>query len=73
VDLSHGDVDAFPPHPVAAETFVAAAGNRRTGRLHPVPGDAGGAPAPSGRLVVLTSAPFDPQYEFIITSGTQAH
>jgi aspartate/methionine/tyrosine aminotransferase len=71
VDFSHGDVDAFPPHPAAEATFVAAVGEGGRAAYTPYRGNAGVRRRLAGRLAALTGAPVDPETELIITPGTQ--
>jgi aspartate/methionine/tyrosine aminotransferase len=71
VDFSHGDVDAFPPHPAAEATFVAALGEGGRAAYTPYRGNAGVRRRLAGRLAALTGAPVDPETELIITPGTQ--
>jgi len=72
VDFSHGDVDAFPPHPAAEAAFVAALGEGGKAAYTPYRGNAGVRERLAGRLAALTGAPVDPHHELIITPGTQA-
>jgi aspartate/methionine/tyrosine aminotransferase len=71
VDFSHGDVDAFPPHPAAEAAFVAALGEGGQAAYTQYRGNAGVRQRLAGRLAALTGAPVDPQHELIITPGTQ--
>jgi aspartate/methionine/tyrosine aminotransferase len=71
VDFSHGDVDAFPPHPAAEAAFVAALGEGGKAAYTPYRGNAGVRERLAGRLAALTGAPVDPYHELIITPGTQ--
>lgn len=71
VDFSHGDVDAFPPHPAAEAAFVAALGEGGRAAYTQYRGNAGVRERLAGRLAALTGAPVDPQHELIITPGTQ--
>jgi aspartate/methionine/tyrosine aminotransferase len=71
VDFSHGDVDAFPPHPAAEAAFVAALGEGGPAAYTRYRGNAGVRQRLAGRLAALTGAPVDPETELIITPGTQ--
>ena len=71
VDFSHGDVDAFPPHPAAEASFVAALAEGGRAAYTRYRGDAGVRQRLAGRLAALTGAPVDPETELIITPGTQ--
>jgi len=71
VDFSHGDVDAFPPHPAAEAAFVAALGEGGRAAYTQYRGNAGVRERLAPRLATLTGAPVDPQHELIITPGTQ--
>ena len=71
VDFSHGDVDAFPPHPAAEAAFVAALGEGGRAAYTQYRGNAGVRQRLAGRLAALTGAPVDPKHELIITPGTQ--
>jgi aspartate/methionine/tyrosine aminotransferase len=72
VDFSHGDVDAFPPHPATEKAFVAALAEGAQAAYTQYRGNAGVRQRLAGRLTALTGAPVDPQRELIITPGTQA-
>ena len=72
IDFSHGDVDAFPPHPAAEAAFVTALGEGGRAAYTQYRGNAGVRQRLARRLTALTGAPVDPQHELIITPGTQA-
>src|SRR5258705_5983133 len=71
VDFSHGDVDAFPPHPAAEAAFAAAVSEGGRAAYTRYRGNPGVRDRLSGRLAALTGAPVDPENELIITPGTQ--
>ena len=72
VDFSHGDVDAFPPHPAAETAFAAALSEGGQAAYTQYRGNSGVRQRLSERLAALTGAPVDPENELIITPGTQA-
>jgi aspartate/methionine/tyrosine aminotransferase len=72
VDFSHGDVDAFPPHPGAAPAFNAALAEGGEAAYTRYRGNAKVRAGLAQRLAEITGAPVDPERELIITPGTQA-
>jgi aspartate/methionine/tyrosine aminotransferase len=72
VDFSHGDVDAFPPHPGAARAFNAALAEGGRAAYTRYRGNANVREGLAQRLGKATGAPVDPERELIITPGTQA-
>ncbi|HEY4463750.1 MAG TPA: aminotransferase class I/II-fold pyridoxal phosphate-dependent enzyme [Streptosporangiaceae bacterium] len=72
VDFSHGDVDAFPPHPAAEAAFAAAVSEGGQAAYTRYRGNSGVRQRLSERLAALTGAPVDPEDELIITPGTQS-
>jgi aspartate/methionine/tyrosine aminotransferase len=72
VDFSHGDIDAFPPHPAAEAAFVAALNEGGQAAYTRYRGNPGVRQRLSERLAALTGAPVDPERELIFTPGTQA-
>lgn len=71
VDFSHGDVDAFPPPPAAAEDFVEGLARGAAQAYTEYRGAINIRETVAGRLAAFTGAPVSAGNELIITPGTQ--